>query len=154
MRERFIPRVLAAHSEMLLGADGLIDPAAVAACMAVREKPGGDAERSVPIGTIETAVWDAVAKVIGQPLWRVLADRFNGGRVAARVPCYVGGGWYRPGAGLEELADEVRRHLDAGYVSVKIKTGGAGLDEDCRRVEVAAGVLGDAGRRRRMRMRR
>jgi thiamine biosynthesis protein ThiC len=42
---------------------------------------------------------------------------------------------------LEELADEVRRHLDAGYVSVKIKTGGAGLDEDCRRVEVAAGRM-------------
>jgi L-alanine-DL-glutamate epimerase-like enolase superfamily enzyme len=29
----------------------------------------------VAIGTIETALWDAVAKIADRPLWRVLADR-------------------------------------------------------------------------------
>jgi L-alanine-DL-glutamate epimerase-like enolase superfamily enzyme len=110
--------------------------------MMLREKPGGDAERSIPIGTIETAVWDAVAKIAGVPLWRLLADRYNGGRHPTRVPCYVGGGWYRPGEGLAELQDELRRHLQSGYRMVKIKVGGAPLYEDLRRIEAALDVVG------------
>jgi D(-)-tartrate dehydratase len=146
MRERFIPRVLAAAPESLLGADGLIEPQKVVACMSAREKPGGDAERSVPIGTIETAVWDALAKVLEQPLWRVLADRFNGGRLPERVSCYVGGGWYRPGGTIADVADEIRRHLDDGYTAMKIKTGGVELEDDCRRIETALGILHDPAR--------
>ena len=146
MRERFIPRLLAADSETLHGEDGLIDPGKALACMIKREKPGGDAERSIPVGTIETAIWDAVAKALGRPLWHVLAERYNGGATPDAVPCYVGGGWYRPGEGVDALADEVRAHLDAGYTSVKIKAGGAPLEEDCRRIEAAIGVLGEGGR--------
>lgn len=146
MRERFIPRLLAAPPDGLLGEDGLIEPTKAVACMTAREKPGGDAERSIPVGTIETAIWDALAKAQDRPLWHVLAERFNGGAVPAAVPCYVGGGWYRPGEGVAELADEMRRHLDAGYTSVKIKAGGAPLEQDCRRIEAAIGVLGDASR--------
>jgi L-alanine-DL-glutamate epimerase-like enolase superfamily enzyme len=141
MRERFIPRVLKADPDSLLDTKGLLDPAKVAACMARREKPGGDAERSVPIGTIETAVWDAVAKALGRPLWHVLAERYSGGVVPARVPVYVGGGWYQPQDDLAALDREIRGHLDAGYTHVKIKTGGVPLDEDCRRVELALGLL-------------
>lgn len=146
MRERFIPRLLAVAPDTLLGADGMLDPARAVACMTTREKPGGDAERSVPVGTIETALWDAVAKALGRPLWHVLAERYNGGAVPDAVPCYVGGGWYRPGEGVAALADEVRSHLDAGYIAVKIKAGGAPLEEDCRRIEAAIGVLGDGAR--------
>ena len=47
-----------------------------------REKAGGHSERSIAIGTIEVAVWDAVAKIAGKPLHRVLAERFNNGKVA------------------------------------------------------------------------
>jgi L-alanine-DL-glutamate epimerase-like enolase superfamily enzyme len=39
------------------------------------EKPGGHGERSVAVGTIDMAVWDAVAKIAGQPLFRLLAER-------------------------------------------------------------------------------
>src|SRR5436305_1069737 len=46
---------------------------------------GGHSERSIAIGTIEVAVWDAVAKIAQQPLHRLLAERFNGGRVAQKV---------------------------------------------------------------------
>jgi L-alanine-DL-glutamate epimerase-like enolase superfamily enzyme len=42
--------------------------------MMQREKPGGHTERSIAIGTIEVAVWDAVAKIANQPLHRVLAE--------------------------------------------------------------------------------
>ena len=65
--------------------------------MMQREKAGGHSERSIAIGTIEVAVWDAVAKIAGKPLHRLLAERFNGGKVADKVFCYVGGGWYWPG---------------------------------------------------------
>jgi D(-)-tartrate dehydratase len=143
MRARFIPRILSALPEDLLDEAGTnIDPDKVLARMMLREKPGGDAERSIPIGTIETAVWDAVAKIAGLPLWRLLADRTNGGRHPTKVPCYVGGGWYKPGEGVAELQDEVRRHRDAGYRMIKIKAGGAPLDDDLRRIEAALSVVG------------
>ena len=75
-------------------------------------------------------MWDAVAKIAGKPLHRVLAERYNGGKVADKVFCYVGGGWYTPGKTIEDLQDEMRRHLDAGYTMVKMKVGGMPLAED------------------------
>jgi L-alanine-DL-glutamate epimerase-like enolase superfamily enzyme len=146
MRERFIPRLLAAPPESLQDADGLLDPGRCATRMALREKPGGDAERSVPIGTIEVAIWDAVAKALDQPLWAVLAARYGGGTQRRAVPVYVGGGWYQPGDDLAALQAEVRRHLDAGYTALKIKTGGVALDDDCRRLDAVLAILGDPAR--------
>lgn len=146
MRARFIPRLLAANPESLLGADGLIDPARAVARMSMREKPGGDAERSIPIGTIETAIWDAVAKTEGRPLWAVLASRYACETVRSQIPCYVGGGWYQPQDDLAQLQDELHRHLASGYTSVKIKTGGLSLDEDCRRLDAALAIIGDSQR--------
>jgi D(-)-tartrate dehydratase len=141
MRARFIPRILSAPPEQLLDQAGLIDPAKVLGCMMQREKPGGDAERSVPIGTIETAVWDALAKILDRPLWHVLAERFNGGAQPVAVPCYVGGGWYRPQGDLAALSDEVKHHLQAGYTHIKIKVGGAPIKEDLARIETAIGLM-------------
>ena len=141
MRARFIPRILSAPPEELLDAGGLIDPSKVFARMMLREKPGGDAERSVPIGTIETAVWDALAKILDRPLWHLLAERFNGGAHPASIPCYVGGGWYRPEGDLAGLADEVRRHLQAGYTHIKIKVGGAPIKDDLARIETAIALM-------------
>jgi L-alanine-DL-glutamate epimerase-like enolase superfamily enzyme len=146
MRERFIPRVLRAAPDTLVDEAGLLDPAKVAACMATREKPGGDAERSVPIGTIETAVWDAVAKVQGRPLWHLLAERYGPGTISTAIPVYVGGGWYQPHDDLAALDREIRTHLDAGYTHLKIKTGGVPLDDDCRRLDAALAILGDSHR--------
>jgi L-alanine-DL-glutamate epimerase-like enolase superfamily enzyme len=144
MRERFIPRVLRADPTSLRDERGdNLDPAKILAAMRTREKIGGDAERSIAIGTIEVAVWDAVAKIAGKPLHRVLAERYSGGKVAQRVFCYVGGGWYFPGQTLTDLQDEMRRHLDAGYTMVKMKVGGLPLDQDCRRIEAVLQVLGD-----------
>jgi len=143
MRERFIPRILGADPESLLDERGdNLDPAKILAAMRRREKIGGDAERSIGIGTIEVAVWDAVAKIAGKPLHRLLAERYSGGKVAERVFCYVGGGWYFPGQTMKDLQDEMRRHLDAGYTMVKMKVGGLPLAEDCRRIEAVLQVLG------------
>ena len=142
MRARFIPRIMAAKPESLLNAAGdNLDPEKILACMMQREKPGGHTERSVPIGTIEVAVWDAVAKIAGKPLHRVLAERYHGGKSVGRVPCYVGGGWYQPGKGIPELLDEIRGRLDEGYTTMKIKVGGASIPEDVKRVEAALKVV-------------
>ncbi len=147
MRDRFIPRLLRAEPGSLLDASGRnLDPAKALACMMQREKAGGHTERSVAIGTIETAIWDAVAKIEEKPLHRVLAERFNQGKVADRVFCYVGGGWYFPGQTLQDLQDEMRRHLDAGYAMVKMKVGGLPLEEDLRRLDAVLKVVGDGKR--------
>jgi L-alanine-DL-glutamate epimerase-like enolase superfamily enzyme len=143
MRERFIPRILRADPESLLDSTGAnFDPEKVLACMLQREKSGGHSERSIAVGTIEVALWDAVAKIAGKPLHRVLAERYDGGRAADKVFCYVGGGWYFPGQTLRDLQDEMRRHLDSGYTMLKMKVGGLPLDEDLRRIEAVLEVLG------------
>jgi D(-)-tartrate dehydratase len=143
MRARFIPRLLRADPESLLDSTGgNLDPEKILACMMRREKSGGHSERSIGIGTIEVAVWDAVAKIAGKPLHRVLAERYGNGKVAERVFCYVGGGWYAPGQTFKDVQDEMRRHLDAGYTMVKMKVGGLPLSEDVRRVQSVLDVVG------------
>jgi L-alanine-DL-glutamate epimerase-like enolase superfamily enzyme len=144
MRERFIPRILRADPKALVDAAGdNLEPEKIVAVMRQREKIGGDAERSIGIGTIEVAVWDAVAKIAQKPLHQVLAERYGDGKVAKRMFCYVGGGWYWPGQTVRDLQDEMRRHLDAGYTMVKMKVGGLPLAEDCRRIEAVQQVLGN-----------
>src|SRR5690242_11533278 len=114
MRARFIPRVLKAPPESLVDDTGEnLAPEKILAVMMQNEKSGGHSERSIGIGTIEVAVWDAVAKIADKPLHRLLAERYNNGKVAERVFCYVGGGWYAPGKTTRDLQDEMRRHLDA-----------------------------------------
>ena len=145
MRDRFIPRVMSAKPESLLNELGNnFDPSKVLACMMQREKPGGHTERSVPIGTIEVAVWDLVAKIEQQPLYAVLAQFFNQSHLPTRVPCYVGGGWYAPGKGILQLQDEIKKRMDEGYQVMKIKVGGAPIEEDMARIDAAIQIVGSA----------
>ena len=141
MRARFIPRILKAPPASLLDATGNFAPEKILAVMMQNEKSGGHSERSVGIGTIEVAVWDVLAKIADKPLHVLLAERFNGGKVASSVFCYVGGGWYAPGKTTKDLQDEMRRHLDAGYTMVKMKVGGMALADDLARVEAVKSIL-------------
>ena len=76
IRERFAPRVQEADPETMLNdARDNIDPDRVWRTLMRNEKPGGHGERSVAVGTIDMAVWDAVAKIAGKPLFRLLAER-------------------------------------------------------------------------------
>jgi hypothetical protein len=62
MRARFIPRVMKAEPGSLLNATGdNFDADKILSVMMRNEKSGGHSERSVGIGTIETAVWDDIA---------------------------------------------------------------------------------------------
>src|SRR6056297_873485 len=73
--ERFLPRLREADPDSLLTDTGdSLDPRRIWATLMANEKPGGHGERSVAVGVIDMAVWDAVAKIAGVPLWRHLAD--------------------------------------------------------------------------------
>jgi L-alanine-DL-glutamate epimerase-like enolase superfamily enzyme len=146
IRERFAPRILEARPETLLDATGeALDPDRVWACMMTNEKPGGHGDRSVAVGTIDMAVWDATAKLAGKPLFRLLAER---GGIAAdpRVFVYAAGGYYYPGKGDAALCAEMRSYLDRGYTVVKMKIGGESLAEDQRRIEAVLKAIGGEAR--------
>ena len=96
IRERFAPRLLEAAPADLVDASGEnLDPDRVWATMMANEKPGGHGERSVAVGTIDMAIWDAVAKIAGKPLFRLLAERY-GAKANPRVFVYAAGGYYYP----------------------------------------------------------
>ncbi len=144
MRERFIPRVLEAAPESLLNHAGdNLDPHRIWQCLYTNEKPGGHGERSVAIGTIDMAVWDAVAKIAEKPLFQLLAEQYGNGQINQKIFVYAAGGYYYPGKDDSQLKDEMRSYLDRGYNVVKMKIGGASLSEDLRRIESVLSVLKD-----------
>ena len=144
LRERFIPRLLGAEPAALLTDDGSnLDPHRIWQVLMTGEKPGGHGERAVAVGTLDMAVWDAVAKIEERPLYRVLADRYRHGEADERVFVYAAGGYYQPDKGLAALQDEMRGYLDLGYTAVKMKIGGASLDEDLERIEAVLEVVQD-----------
>ena len=144
LRERFIPRLLAAKPEdYAAAAGGAIDPLRAWAVMMRNEKAGGHGDRAGAVGVLDAALWDLAAKAEGKPLWRVLADRFNGGRAPARVPTYASGGHYRDGADeAQAIAAELSAYRALGYTQFKIKVGGAALGRDKARIEAALAVAG------------
>ncbi len=146
IRDRFIPRILAADPDDLLDDDhDNLCPARVWATMMANEKPGGHGERSVAVGTLDMAIWDAIAKIAEMPLYALLAKKRNQ-EASGRVFLYAAGGYYYPGQDMRALCDEMRRHLDEGFTAVKIKIGGASLAEDRKRVEAVLEELGPHAR--------
>ena len=62
--------------------------------------------------TLETAIWDAEAKLKNVPLWKLL------GGVREEIPCGVSIGLKET---LEELVEAVKKELAAGYQRIKVK---------------------------------
>jgi D(-)-tartrate dehydratase len=135
LRERIIPR-------LLLTSDGTnLDPEKAWAMMMANEKPGGHGDRSVAVGVMDMALWDAAAKIEDKPLYRLLSERYDNGEAEDRVSVYAAGGYYYPGKDISALTDEMRSYLDLGYTTVKIKIGGAPLADDLKRVEAVLQLL-------------
>jgi L-alanine-DL-glutamate epimerase-like enolase superfamily enzyme len=145
IRERFAPRLREADAAALVNDAGdNLDPDRIWRTLMKNEKPGGHGERSVAVGTIDMAVWDAVAKIAGKPLFLLLAEKC-GHEADPRVFVYAAGGYYYPGKDVSALRGEMRSYLDRGYTVVKMKIGGAELGEDRKRIEaVLAEIGGDA----------
>ena len=144
MRDRFLPRLAEAAPDSLIdeAADNL-DPFAIWKTLMTNEKPGGHGERSVAVGTLDMAVWDAVAKIAEKPLYQLLAERYRGGVADDKVWVYAAGGYYYPGKDDAQLQAEMRSYRDRGYKVVKMKIGGASLDVDLRRIESVLEIVGD-----------
>jgi L-alanine-DL-glutamate epimerase-like enolase superfamily enzyme len=148
LQDRVIPRLLEAAPECLLNEAGTnLDPARMWQLMLADEKPGGHGERSTAVGTLDMAIWDAVAKIESKPLYVVLAERYRGAPADERVWVYAAGGYYQPGKDVTALQDEMRGYLDLGYQTVKIKIGGAPLAEDVARIEAVLQLLDGDGSR-------
>lgn len=140
---RFLPRLYEADPESLLDETGEnVSPQAVWNTLMSNEKPGGHGERSYCIGALDTAVWDAHTKIAEKPLWKVLAEKYNGGKYDEKVLVYPGGGYYNPGKDVETLREEMRGYREQGYRICKMKVGAVPLADDMTRVEAAADELG------------
>jgi L-alanine-DL-glutamate epimerase-like enolase superfamily enzyme len=153
LTERFIPRLEAA-GELPAHADGGFDPTPAWTAMMKNEKPGGHGERSVAVGVLDMALWDAAAKLAQKPLWRLLADRYNGGVADAQAWIYAAGGYYHPGKDVDGLVEEMKRYLGLGYSVVKMKIGGSpgmplreALLLDLQRIEAVLKLLDGNGTR-------
>lgn len=86
------------------------------------------------IAAIDVALWDAVGKIAGQPVWRLLGARRD------RVPSYAMAGWLELDEdGLKRVATAA---LEQGFRGVKMKVGLPSLDEDVRRIEAVRSAIG------------
>ncbi|HZH48020.1 MAG TPA: enolase C-terminal domain-like protein [Roseococcus sp.] len=153
LAERFIPRLEAA-GELAPHADGGFDPTPGWVAMMKNEKPGGHGERSVAVGVLDMALWDAAAKLARKPLWRLLAERYNGARADEQAWIYAAGGYYHPGKDVDALVEEMKRYLGLGYSVVKMKIGGSpgmplreALLLDLSRIEAVLKLLDGNGTR-------
>jgi L-alanine-DL-glutamate epimerase-like enolase superfamily enzyme len=99
------------------------------------EKPGGHGERWVGVGVLDMAVGYLIRKIEDRPIFSVLPYLFNLGVKNDQVYVYAAGGYYYPGKDHEQLRDEMSSYLDLGYDTVKMKIGGASLEEDLARIE-------------------
>lgn len=143
LRERFIPRLLEAKTEDILNESGNnFSPENIHKILMSNEKPGGHGERTVAVGTLDMAVWDAVAKIEEVPLYKLLADQYGDGKIDDKVFVYAAGGYYLPDKGLKELQDEMKSYIEMGYSKVKMKVGGVPLEEDLKRIEAVIDVVG------------
>jgi D(-)-tartrate dehydratase len=149
LRDRMIPRVLAAPPDALLDESGRLDPAAVSSCALRDEKPGGHGDRAAAAAALELACWDLNAKLDDEPAYATIARHFAR-QPLPTVAVYAAGGYYYdadPGRPhLDRLRDEMRGYLDLGYDAVKMKIGGAPMREDLARIEAVVEVIGSGER--------
>ncbi|MFC3127283.1 mandelate racemase/muconate lactonizing enzyme family protein [Pseudoroseomonas globiformis] len=84
---------------------------------------------------LDMALWDIRGKAAGLPLYKLM------GGAARAVPAYAGGvalGYQPP----EELVEEARPHLDAGYRALKLRIGDT-VPKDIARMEAVRKAVGD-----------
>ena len=92
------------------------------------------------VAAVEIAMWDAIAKCQGQPLWRVL-----GGKGQARFPAYnTDVGWLT--LSTDQLVEGAKRAMDLGFSGVKVKVGNADPRDDYSRLRAVRKAIGDQSR--------
>lgn len=89
---------------------------------------------SFAMAAVDIALWDLRGKREGEPLWRLL------GGCGEKVMAYAGGIDLQ--LSLEDLQQQIRANLDAGFHAVKIKVGRERLREDIERVRAVRELIG------------
>ena len=87
----------------------------------------------VATACIDAALWDAIGKALGQPLYRLW------GGYRDRIPIIAIGGYY----GHQDIATEVRALRARGLAGMKFKVGGLSPEEDARRFQTAREAAGE-----------
>ena len=140
LRERFIPRLMAADPDDYADGHGGIDPERAWAVAMRNEKLGGHGERPGAVGLLDAALFDIAAKQKTQPLWAYLAET-EGRAPDPVVEVFACGGHYRDAADIGALCEDIRAAIRRGHTRFKIKIGGLPVAEDVRRIEAVLDVL-------------
>lgn len=82
---------------------------------------------------VDSALWDAIGKALGQPLWRLW------GGYRSSLPMISIGGYY----GDLEIPDEIEQLRELGVAGMKFKVGGRSPEDDAKRFAQARAVAGD-----------
>jgi L-alanine-DL-glutamate epimerase-like enolase superfamily enzyme len=90
------------------------------------------------IAGIDIALWDIKGKAAGLPVYRLLGGENR------PLFTYATGGYYRPGAGTADTAEEMARLLRRGYHAVKLKTGAGSVADEAKRIAAVRREIGDA----------
>jgi D-galactarolactone cycloisomerase len=89
----------------------------------------------VALASVDFAIWDAIGKCVGQPLWRLW------GGYRDEIAVNIIGGYY--GRDLDGIREEVLEWRDMGFRGCKFKVGARDTREDADRVEAARSAAGD-----------
>ena len=147
LRERLIPRLLAAAPHELLDEAGTaFDPARALKVLMRNEKPGGHGDRAAAAGALELAFWDLNAKLRDEPACETIARHFGRLLATEGIATYAAGGYYYPGDSTERLRQELLGYREQGFTAFKMKIGGAPLAQDLARIEAALTIAGEGQR--------
>jgi L-alanine-DL-glutamate epimerase-like enolase superfamily enzyme len=87
------------------------------------------------VAAIDIAIWDLKSQLANAPLYRMLGGARN------RVPVYnTDGGWLNHS--IEQLVEETRQIVAAGFRGTKIKVGKDDPSEDAERIAAVREVIG------------
>jgi L-alanine-DL-glutamate epimerase-like enolase superfamily enzyme len=89
------------------------------------------------IAAVDIALWDALGKAVGQPVYKLL------GGCRDRVPVIAIGGYLRKGSSLSSLEDEVAHYREAQISGMKLKVGRLSVEEDIARTRLVRDVGGE-----------
>jgi L-alanine-DL-glutamate epimerase-like enolase superfamily enzyme len=106
-----------------------------------RYMPSGKGERSLlmhALAAVDAALWDAIGKAAGVPLYRLW------GGYRDSVPVIAIGGYYGDGKTDDDLVAEMEGYREMGLAGVKLKVGGRSVEEDLARLAAVREAMGES----------
>ncbi len=85
---------------------------------------------------LDIACWDLIGKASNIPLYKLFGGYRN------KIPVYVTCAYYRDGKDEKELKEELKKLINIGHQSFKVKVGGLSIKEDAKRLEIIRDEIG------------